>query len=325
MSGDRIRPSDAEPPARPVRWRRIITYYLLVYAVTYGLVGAFVLSGGSFHDPSWIFFAQASSLTPALLAIVLTRWLWRAPLVSSLGLRLRADRWLLVAWLLPWALALLALGFGLCVPGTAYDGTLQPAVDRTIVSQAQLDWLRQLAARASLPPIALLVPFGLVASVTTSFLAGCGEEIGWRGFVHTELRALGFWRNVLVTGLLWVGWHLPLLAFGYGYPHHAVLGIGLLTLHLLVFSTTNAYLRERGASSLVVGLFHGTTEACALFAVAAVRGGTELTVGIGSLSWIAALLVVMCALLAHDRFVAREPIAWRHPRPGGVATPPTGC
>jgi uncharacterized membrane protein (UPF0136 family) len=74
---------------------------------------------------------------------------------------------------------------------------------------------------------------------------------------------------------------------------------------------TNGYLRERGASSLVVGLFHGTTEACALFAVAAVRGGTELTVGIGSLTWIAAQVVVMCALLAHDRFVAREPIAWR--------------
>jgi membrane protease YdiL (CAAX protease family) len=208
-----------------VRWRRVITYYALVYAVSYGLVGGFLLLGGSFKDPSWVFFAQVSSLTPALMALGLTRWLWRAPLSSSLGLRLRADRWLLLAWLLPWALALLALGFGLAVPGTMYDGTLQPAVDRTIVSQTQLNWLRQVAARASLPPITLLVPFGLVSSVTMSFVAGCGEEIGWRGFVHTELRALGFWRNALITGLLWLGWHLPLLALGYGYPQHPGFGI----------------------------------------------------------------------------------------------------
>lgn len=307
MSQDRTTSS----PAGPVRWRRVITYYALVYAVSYGLVGGFLLLGGSFKDPSWVFFAQVSSLTPALMALGLTRWLWRAPLSSSLGLRLRADRWLLLAWLLPWALALLALGFGLAVPGTMYDGTLQPAVDRTIVSQTQLNWLRQVAARASLPPITLLVPFGLVSSVTMSFVAGCGEEIGWRGFVHTELRALGFWRNALITGLLWLGWHLPLLALGYGYPQHPGFGIVLMAVYILITSVGYAYLRERAASSVVVGLFHGTTEASALLAVAPIQGGTDLTVGIGSLSWTAAVAVVVCALLAHDRFVAREPIAWR--------------
>jgi membrane protease YdiL (CAAX protease family) len=298
-------------PIAPVRWRRVIIYYALVYAASYGLVGGFLLTGGSFRDPGWVFFAQVSSLTPALVALGLTRWLWHAPLSSSLGLRLRADRWLLLAWLLPWALALLALGFALAVPGTRYDGTLQPAVDRTLVSQAQLTWLRQLAARAALPPIALLVPLGLLSSVTMSFVAGCGEENGWRGFLHTELRALGFWRNALVTGLFWLGWHLPLLALGYGYPRHPVLGILAMAAHILITSVGYAYLRDRAASSVVVGLFHGTTEATALLAVAPIRGRTDLLVGIGSLSWTAAVAVVVCALLVHDRFVAREPIAWR--------------
>jgi membrane protease YdiL (CAAX protease family) len=303
--------SAASQPVAEVRWRRVVTYYLLTYAVSYGLVGGFLLSGGSFSDPSWLFFVQVSSLTPALMAIGLCRWLWHAPVKSSLALRLRADRWLLLAWLLPWALALLALAFALAVPGTAYDGTLQPAVVRTLLSQAQLEWLHRLAARISLPPIALLVPFGLLASVTMSFVAGCGEEIGWRGFVYTELRALGFWRCTLVTGLFWLGWHLPLLAMGYGYPQHPVLGIVLMSVHLLVASVGHGYLRERGASSVVAGLFHGTSEATALLAVAPVRGGTDITVGIGSLSYTAALTVLVCALLAYDRFLAREPVAWR--------------
>jgi membrane protease YdiL (CAAX protease family) len=88
------------------------------------------------------------------------------------------------------------------------------------------------------------VPLGLLSSVTISFLSGCGEEIGWRGLLHTELRPLGFWPNALLTGLFWLGWHLPLLALGYGYPAHPGLGVLLMAAHLLTASVGYAYLRE---------------------------------------------------------------------------------
>jgi hypothetical protein len=302
--------NEQAPESSRVNWRRVLTYYIAVYVASYGLVLGFRLAGGSFNDASWVFFAQLSSLMPALMAMALTRWLWRQPLVSSLGLRLRADRWLLTAWLLPWALGLLALAFGLAMPGASYDGSLRPAVERTFLSQGQLELLQGIAARVSLPLVLLLVPLGLLTSVSISFLAGCGEEIGWRGFMHTQLRPLGFWRNAFGTGLLWLGWHLPLLAMGYGYPQHPGLGILLMAVHLLIASIGYAYLRERGASSLVVGLFHGTTESTILLAVGPVRGGSDITVGVGSLSWTAAVAIVVCALLIHDHFVAREPIAW---------------
>ncbi|MBN2495449.1 MAG: CPBP family intramembrane metalloprotease [Deltaproteobacteria bacterium] len=299
-------PAEAQPPR--VRWRRVAFYYLLVYAVSYGLVGAFLASGGSFEDSSWVFFAQASSLVPALSAIALGRWLWRMPLRDSLALRLRFDRWLLVALLVPWLLCLLALGFGLLVPGVRWDGSLQPAVEARILSPEQLDLLARTAEQAGLPTVLLLVPMGLLSSVSMSFLAGCGEEIGWRGFVHGALRPLGFFRNALVTGLLWAGWHLPLLALGYGFPQHPGLGAALLSAHCLLVSVGHAYLRERAGSSLAVGLFHGTTEAAMLLAVAPLAGGSEITVGMGSLTWLAAELVIVCGFLAHDRFVSKEPI-----------------
>lgn len=297
-------------PRAGVRWHRVVVYYLLVYAVSYGLVGGFLALGGSFRDPSWVFFAQASALIPALIALVLTRWLWRAPLADALALRLRRDRWLLVALIVPWVLCLLALAFGLLVPGVRWDGSLQPAVDAKILSVDQLALLQRIAAQASVPPVLLLVPMGLLLSVTLSFLVNCGEEIGWRGFVHGELRPLGFWRNALVTGLLWTAWHLPLLAMGYGFPQHPGLGVGLLSAHCLVSSVGYAYLRERAASSLIVGLFQGTTEAALLLAVAPLAGGTDITVGMASLTWIAADVMVVCGLLAHDRFLSKEPIAW---------------
>ncbi len=290
-----------------VRWRRVGIYYGLVFLVSYGLVGGFLAAGGSFRDASWVFFAQVSSLTPAVMALVLTR-VWREPLNASLALRPRRDRWLLLAWLLPWLLVLLALGFGLLMPGTRWDGSLQPAVTARILSPAQLDLLHRMAAAASVPPVLLLVPMGILSSVTMSFVAGCGEEVGWRGFVHGELRPLGFWRNAFITGLLWLGWHLPLLALGYGYPQHPGLGVALMTVHIMLMGLGCAYLRERSGSSVTVGLFHGTMEAAGLLAVAPVVGGTDLTVGIGSLSWIAAMAVVVGGLLACDAIFAKGSI-----------------
>jgi membrane protease YdiL (CAAX protease family) len=297
-----------------VRWRRVIVYYLLVYIVSYALVGGFLACGGSFRDPSWVFFAQASSLTPALMAIGLTRWLWREPVAASLGLRLRRDRWVLVAWLVPWGLSLLALAFGLAMPGVHWDGSLQPAVDGKILSVAQLDSLRQIAKTLAIPPILLLVPMGLLSSVTMSFVAGCGEEIGWRGFVHGELRPLGFWRNAIVTGVLWLGWHLPLLALGYGHPQHPFIGAGLMSVFLLIASVGYAYLRERAVSSIVSGLFHGTTEATMLLAVAPLAGGSDITLGMSSLSWIAAQLVVVSSFLVCDTLFSKAPIVVRRAR-----------
>ena len=293
-----------------VNWKRVVWYYAVVYFVSYGLVLGFRLAGGSFQDPSWVFFVQISSLMPAVVAMALTRWRWRQPVKSTLAIHLRFDRWMLVALAAPWVLSLLALGFGLAMPGASYDGSLQPAVERTILSQDQLDLLRRLAGQLSLPTIVLLFPFGLITSVTLSFVAGCGEEIGWRGFLYTQLRPLGFWRATLVTGLFWLGWHLPLLALGYGYPQHPGFGILLMAAHLLLFSIGLSYLRERGASSLVAGLFHGATESTVLLAVAPAHGGSDITVGVGSLSWTAAMAVVVGWFLLHDHFVAREPIAW---------------
>jgi uncharacterized protein len=59
---------------------------------------------------------------------------------------------------------------------------------------------------------------GLLSAATWitiyGFIFTAGEEIGWRGYMLTSLIDAGVPRPVLVSGLIWAGWHLPLIFAG---------------------------------------------------------------------------------------------------------------
>ena len=59
---------------------------------------------------------------------------------------------------------------------------------------------------------------GLVSAATwitiSNFIFNTGEEIGWRGYMLTRLIDAGVPRPVLVSGLIWALWHLPLILAG---------------------------------------------------------------------------------------------------------------
>jgi len=56
--------------------------------------------------------------------------------------------------------------------------------------------------------INFLVGFGIVL-----FAFGLGEEIGMRGYLQPRLMSLGRTRALLVVGLVWATWHMPLYYF----------------------------------------------------------------------------------------------------------------
>jgi len=51
-----------------------------------------------------------------------------------------------------------------------------------------------------------------------------GEEFGWRGWLATRAASWGFWRLALVSGLVWVVWHLPVLGHRHLLRGHAAVG-----------------------------------------------------------------------------------------------------
>jgi membrane protease YdiL (CAAX protease family) len=40
---------------------------------------------------------------------------------------------------------------------------------------------------------------------------GFGEEFGWRGFMFPELYKIEPWIAFIIGGLIWFGWHIPLI------------------------------------------------------------------------------------------------------------------
>jgi membrane protease YdiL (CAAX protease family) len=79
-------------------------------------------------------------------------------------------------------------------------------------------WATGLAAFVA-PPGGFLTGLLLAATVGTVLgaLSAAGEEIGWRGYMLTRLIDAGVPRPVLVSGLIWGLWHLPLIVTGVIY------------------------------------------------------------------------------------------------------------
>ena len=59
-------------------------------------------------------------------------------------------------------------------------------------------------------------PTALALAVATQFvimgIGSVGEELGWRGWLHTRIRPYGLTLTMLFTSALWVAFHVPFLA-----------------------------------------------------------------------------------------------------------------
>lgn len=155
---------------------------------------------------------------------VVGAWLARRRGLSLVDIGLRRAPWraIFLAAVVPFGAA--TLSFFLLF-ATGLDGIAIP-----------VDPLRALVA---LP----LAGYGLFA------LLALGEEVGWRGFLLTRLRASGVRRRYLATGLVWAAWHYPLILFaGYASSPLPWLSVVLFTVDLAALGVFLAVLRERTGS-----------------------------------------------------------------------------
>jgi len=262
---------------RSVRWRRVGLHFGLTLSLTAAATFGWKQVQGSWQGTGAMVFLNLLMLVPGMVALVLQRFVFGEPLRETLALRRPTWRWLATAWLLAPGLMLLTLGMGMLLPGVGVSAAGTPAALGVLLLQA------------------------LLLGPTACLLGGLGEELGWRGFLHSELGPLGFWARSALVGLFWGVWHLPATLQGYAYPQHPWVGSLLLLGLTQLLAPIYARLRDRSGSVFVPAIFHGTCSASSLIAMSFVNGGGELLTGFTGVAGLLATACVCAVFLAATR------------------------
>ena len=210
----------------------LLTYFVLVYVLTLACWIPLAISKSTASVPFLVLYILAN-IMPSLIGILLTALFLGKSGLGALFRRLGQVRnpliWYAVVLLLPPVLWLVALG----VP--------------TLLGLAT---------------IAFAFPVSMVSG--SIFVAGLGEELGWRGFALPRLQARQQALPAsLLLGVLWGLWHLP-LAIALGQVPLTSLGLVIfigfvLTLTGLSVLYTWVYNNTKGSLFLMV-LFHGVLD-----------------------------------------------------------------
>ncbi|UCH36335.1 MAG: CPBP family intramembrane metalloprotease [Armatimonadota bacterium] len=210
--------------------RSVIAYGAITYLVSWSWL-AFLLSRGGYAALGWV--------GPFV-------FMW-APGVCSLLCRLLfGEGFRDIGWGWRNWKATLAAIWGPLIVGVPVYGVL---------------WLTGLAPRTAHWPLYI---YGAILAVTVPILTpfSLGEELAWRGYLLDRLVKTGWMRPVFILGLIWAGWHLPLLVTGqYCTSSYPAVTVVLFVLMVLGFNAAICRLRLRSGSIWVPVLMHSVHNA----------------------------------------------------------------
>jgi membrane protease YdiL (CAAX protease family) len=207
-------PALSPPELRRTARRGLVIYFAAIIVLS-GAVEAYIV----FNPATVGTMILPLMLTPAL-ASVIARLVLREGF-SDVSFRFggrRTLRWYAIGLGMPLVVGAVAYGAGWLTGLVGFQG------DATTV-------LLQLAYAATV-------------ATFVSLLGTTGEEVGWRGYMLTRLIDAGTPRPVLVSGLIWAAWHLPLIFAGvYAAGSNRVLSAVLFVAAVLSISLVLSRMR----------------------------------------------------------------------------------
>jgi len=249
-----------------VRRHPLIVFFILAYVLTWAVwipraLGVQVGVVGQLW--TWI---------PAVAAFAAAALTGGRAAVGDLGRRLLRWR---VAW--PWYVVVLA----------------GPAVFSLAVGGVYV--LLGGSWSAALPPaFTTSVPSLVLFLVTLTVTDGLGEEVGWRGFaLQRLLRHNTALVASLILGVLWAGWHLPLIWTEGSALSDSPVWLLFINLPATAVLFTWVFLRTRG-SALLAALLHGATNLFVLSPAPGVSGDLTLALLATAAKWV--LVAVLLAV-----------------------------
>jgi membrane protease YdiL (CAAX protease family) len=193
------------------------------------------------------------------------------------------------------------MGVGLLIPSVDFSPEMEGMFDRFegFLSPEQMDEMRNM--ELPIHPFFLTLIQGLIAALTINAVAGFGEELGWRGFLHESLKRKGFWIMSLIVGVIWGIWHAPIIIMGHNYPENPITGVFMMIAFCILFSPVFALIREKSGSVIAASIFHGGINSLGGTAIMLLKGGNELLIGLTGLAGFIVLALVNIAIFIYER------------------------
>lgn len=236
---------------------------LAIYFIILFVLCAVVIVGAKMLGQQGAYLAQVYMLTPAIAAI-LTRLFFYELRFKDANLRFGRIPDYVKFWIL--SVGIMALSYVLF--------TLLGSIYWDFTGNAFLERLtKQLAASgqditATLPPgftpqMMLIIYFigGLtVFNIFPGILTGFGEEFGHRGFMFPLLYQIKPWVGIVIGGLIWYAWHLPLALVvpqTVDYPlWQTLLNLVVMAIGSVCTFTYLAYVYVKSESVFVTSIAH---------------------------------------------------------------------
>jgi len=245
-----------------------------------------------------IYFGMLVPLLAVFQVLLVTtgKWVWVIPLMwspaaASIVARLVlregfADVSFRVGGRRGWHAILVAVVFPLVIGLTAYGIAWLAGLARFDPRPGGL--AAQLSAGSTSPIVTFLVMLAVAATIGTvvGTVTAAGEEIGWRGYLLTRLIDAGVPRPILVSGLIWGLWHVPVvLGTGYAAGPSPVASAGLLVVLATAFGFVFARLRLETGSVWPAIVLHAAWNSIIQSAFDAARTGGDRSHLHGDASW----------------------------------------
>ncbi len=288
-------------------------FIAFTFAISWGMVGIFFLTGGKWNSFSAQFIATGYMFVPMLVSIGIIKFIKKGRLVKTLSISFKFNSWWVIAWIIMPVLAFLTLGISLLFPNIHYSPDMQGMFERfsSMLSQEQAQEIKNQIASASIHPIWLSLINGMVAGATINAIAAFGEETGWRGFLVNELKDKSFIRCSLIIGLIWGVWHAPIILAGHNYPEHPYIGVIMMIFWCILLTPLFLYIRIKSKSVIAAAILHGTLNGTFGISFMLVTGGSDLLTGMTGLAGFISLLIANGLLYFYDTKLSRDSIIYK--------------
>jgi len=245
-----------------INLRGAVAYTVLAYALMWLICLPLWVSGKGLASPGALAMIVIGMFSPMLASFLVCRFVDHQPWLARVGLRLNKGLRPIVKFSL--------LGFAVVTAVVALVTGLAGATGLVHLDLAGLSGLTAAAnavrppgSTRELPPPMVILAASIAGTVIASFnvnaLAALGEEVGWRGYLIPALLPLGRVRAIVLVGVIWAGWHAPIILLGYDYHGQArPVAMLLLAGFCILFGTLLGWLRMRSDSAIPAAVAHGT-------------------------------------------------------------------